>query len=71
MEKEDVTTYNVLRLDKNSVLISDLLPGTKYVFRVQTLTPEGHPSSQSAEHEFEKLPIGKWVDMFGYKYVCA
>ncbi|KAB5584046.1 hypothetical protein PHYPO_G00102890 [Pangasianodon hypophthalmus] len=57
--EQDVTTYNVLRLDKNSVQISDLLPGTKYVFRVQTLTPEGHPSSQSAEHEFETLPMAE------------
>lgn len=57
--EQDVTTYTVLRLEKNLVTISDLLPGTKYVFRVQTLTPEGHPSSQSAEHEFETLPLAK------------
>ncbi|XP_060724140.1 ephrin type-A receptor 2a [Tachysurus vachellii] len=56
---QDVTTYNVLRLDKNLVQIRDLLSGTKYVFRVQTLTTEGHPSSQSAEYEFETLPIAE------------
>ncbi|XP_066519934.1 ephrin type-A receptor 2a isoform X2 [Hoplias malabaricus] len=55
--EQDVTTYTVLKLEKNSVQIHDLLPGTKYVFRVQTLTPEGHPSSHSAEHEFETLPL--------------
>uniref|UniRef100_A0AAR2JN67 receptor protein-tyrosine kinase n=1 Tax=Pygocentrus nattereri TaxID=42514 RepID=A0AAR2JN67_PYGNA len=56
---KDFTTYTVLKLERNSVQITDLLPGTKYVFRVQTLTPDGHPSSQSAEHEFETLPLGK------------
>lgn len=60
---QDVTTYNVLRLDKNLVQIRDLLSGTKYVFRVQTLTTEGHPSSQSAEYEFETLPIGKYINV--------
>ncbi|XP_062853520.1 ephrin type-A receptor 2a [Trichomycterus rosablanca] len=58
-EDQDVTTYTVLRLEKNTVQIKDLLPGTKYVFRVQTLTPDGHPSSQSAEHEFETLPLAE------------
>ncbi|XP_077054166.1 ephrin type-A receptor 2a isoform X2 [Siphateles boraxobius] len=53
----DVTTYTVLVLEKNSVQINDLLPGTKYVFRVHTLTAEGHPSSHSAELEFETLPL--------------
>uniref|UniRef100_A0A671SGU2 receptor protein-tyrosine kinase n=1 Tax=Sinocyclocheilus anshuiensis TaxID=1608454 RepID=A0A671SGU2_9TELE len=59
----DVTTYTVLVLEKNSVQINDLLPGTKYVFRVHTLTAEGHPSSHSAELEFETLPLGKCVLM--------
>ncbi|XP_073808676.1 ephrin type-A receptor 2a isoform X1 [Danio rerio] len=55
----DVTTYTVLVLEKNSVPINDLLPGTKYVFRVHTLTAEGHPSSHSAELEFETLPLAE------------
>uniref|UniRef100_A0A672NL44 receptor protein-tyrosine kinase n=1 Tax=Sinocyclocheilus grahami TaxID=75366 RepID=A0A672NL44_SINGR len=55
----DVTTYTVLVLEKNSVQINDLLPGTKYVFRVHTLTAEGHPSSHSAELEFETLPLAE------------
>lgn len=59
----DVTTYTVLVLEKNSVQINDLLPGTKYVFRVHTLTAEGHPSSHNAELEFETLPLGKCVQM--------
>ncbi|KAL7833053.1 hypothetical protein SRHO_G00300710 [Serrasalmus rhombeus] len=57
--EQDFTTYTVLKLERNSVQITDLLPGTKYVFRVQTLTPDGHPSSQSAEHEFETLPLAE------------
>ncbi|XP_026866701.2 ephrin type-A receptor 2a isoform X2 [Electrophorus electricus] len=57
--EQDVTTYTVLKLEKNSVQVSDLLPGTSYLFRVQTLTPEGHPSSNSAEYEFETLPLAE------------
>lgn len=59
----DVTTYTVLVLEKNSVQINDLLPGTKYAFRVHTLTAEGHPSSHSAELEFETLALGECVRM--------
>lgn len=59
----DVTTYTVLVLEKNSVQINDLLPGTKYVFRVHTLTAEGHPSSHNAELEFETLALGECVRM--------
>ncbi|XP_051997459.1 ephrin type-A receptor 2-like [Xyrauchen texanus] len=55
----DVTTYTVLVLEKNSVQINDLLPGTKYVFRVHTLTAEGHPSSHNAELEFETLALAE------------
>uniref|UniRef100_A0A8C2INM6 receptor protein-tyrosine kinase n=1 Tax=Cyprinus carpio TaxID=7962 RepID=A0A8C2INM6_CYPCA len=58
-KKLDVTTYTVLVLEKNSVQINDLLPGTKYVFRVHTLTAEGHPSSHNAELEFETLPLAE------------
>ncbi|XP_016100805.1 ephrin type-A receptor 2-like, partial [Sinocyclocheilus grahami] len=60
----DVTTYTVLVLEKNSVQINDLLPGTKYVFRVHTLTAEGHPSSHSAELEFETLPLGEFGEVY-------
>nr|XP_006642063.1 PREDICTED: ephrin type-A receptor 2 isoform X1 [Lepisosteus oculatus] len=54
--EDDVTTYTVLVLEKSSVVISDLAPGTVYIFRVQALTPEGGQGSYSLEHEFETLP---------------
>ncbi|KAL2091476.1 hypothetical protein ACEWY4_013739 [Coilia grayii] len=53
-------TYTVLVLDRNSVQLSDLSPGSKYVFRVQTLTQEGHPSSTSLEYLYETLPIAEY-----------
>uniref|UniRef100_A0A6Q2YUX1 receptor protein-tyrosine kinase n=1 Tax=Esox lucius TaxID=8010 RepID=A0A6Q2YUX1_ESOLU len=55
----DVTTYTVLLLEKSSVLISELSPGTAYLFRVQALSPEGGPGGSSMEDEFETLPEGK------------
>uniref|UniRef100_A0A671P571 receptor protein-tyrosine kinase n=1 Tax=Sinocyclocheilus anshuiensis TaxID=1608454 RepID=A0A671P571_9TELE len=64
----DVTTYTVLVLEKNSVQINDLLPGTKYVFRVHTLTAEGHPSSHSTELEFETLALGECVRMHEWAF---
>ncbi|KAJ8258849.1 hypothetical protein COCON_G00178610 [Conger conger] len=54
--EKDVTTYTVLVLEKSSVQISDLAPGTVYVFRVQALSPEGNPGSSSMEREFQTLP---------------
>uniref|UniRef100_A0A4W5KFT4 receptor protein-tyrosine kinase n=1 Tax=Hucho hucho TaxID=62062 RepID=A0A4W5KFT4_9TELE len=51
----DVTTYTVLILEKSSVQISDLSPGTAYLFRVQALSPEGSPGGSSIEDEFETL----------------
>ncbi|XP_023686012.1 ephrin type-A receptor 2-like isoform X2 [Paramormyrops kingsleyae] len=54
--ENDVTTYTVLVLEKSSVQISDLVPGTVYVFRVQALSPLGTPGVYSMEHEFETLP---------------
>lgn len=57
--ERDVTTYTVLVLEKSSVQISDLSPGTAYVFRVQALSPEGNPGGYSMKHEFKTLPIGK------------
>uniref|UniRef100_A0AAY4C3M6 receptor protein-tyrosine kinase n=1 Tax=Denticeps clupeoides TaxID=299321 RepID=A0AAY4C3M6_9TELE len=50
---QDVTTYTVLVLEKNSVQINDLSPGTKYLFRVQTLNQDGHPGSNSKEYVFQ------------------
>ncbi|XP_064161215.1 ephrin type-A receptor 2-like [Anguilla rostrata] len=54
--EKDVTTYTVLVLEKSSVQIDDLAPGTVYVFRVQALSPEGNPGSSSMEREFQTLP---------------
>ncbi|XP_030625981.1 ephrin type-A receptor 2 [Chanos chanos] len=51
-EKEKVTTYTVLVLEKNSVQISDLSPGTVYLFKVQALGPDGNSGSNSIEEEF-------------------
>ncbi|KAM6980707.1 ephrin type-A receptor 2a [Aplochiton taeniatus] len=53
----DFTTYTVLVLEKSSVQISDLSPGTAYTFRVQALSLEGNPGSYSMEHEFLTLPL--------------
>uniref|UniRef100_A0A665T5T1 receptor protein-tyrosine kinase n=1 Tax=Echeneis naucrates TaxID=173247 RepID=A0A665T5T1_ECHNA len=36
----------------------DLNPDTTYMFRVQVLSPEGNPSSYSAEYEFRTSPLG-------------
>ncbi|CAJ1055387.1 ephrin type-A receptor 2 isoform X2 [Xyrichtys novacula] len=49
----DVTTYTVLILEKNSVQISDLSPGTAYLFRVQALSADGSPGGSSMEEQFE------------------
>ncbi|KAL1021111.1 hypothetical protein UPYG_G00008950 [Umbra pygmaea] len=51
----DVTSYTVLILEKNFVQISDLFPGTAYLFRVQALSPDGSPGG-SMEEEFETMP---------------
>ncbi|KAK7884746.1 hypothetical protein WMY93_027869 [Mugilogobius chulae] len=48
----DVTTYTVLILEKNSVEISDLAPGTAYLFRVQALGTDGNHGT-SMEEQFE------------------
>uniref|UniRef100_A0A8C9RBD0 receptor protein-tyrosine kinase n=1 Tax=Scleropages formosus TaxID=113540 RepID=A0A8C9RBD0_SCLFO len=56
----DITTYTVLLLEKNTVQISDLVPGTAYVFRVTVLSPEGTPNGEGKEHEFETLPQGQF-----------
>ncbi|XP_077424006.1 ephrin type-A receptor 2 isoform X2 [Vanacampus margaritifer] len=49
----DVTTYTVLILEKSSVQISDLAPGTAYLFRVQALGSDGSPGGSSVEEQFE------------------
>ncbi|XP_066546530.1 ephrin type-A receptor 2 isoform X2 [Amia ocellicauda] len=54
--EDDVTTYTVLVLEKSSVTIDDLAPGTTYVFRVQPIASEGSLASYSMEHEFQTLP---------------
>ncbi|TNN83959.1 Ephrin type-A receptor 2 [Liparis tanakae] len=57
--ERDVTTYTVLILEKGSVQINDLTPDTTYMFRVQALSPEGHPGSYSVEHEFLTAPLAE------------
>uniref|UniRef100_A0A8C9ZR98 receptor protein-tyrosine kinase n=1 Tax=Sander lucioperca TaxID=283035 RepID=A0A8C9ZR98_SANLU len=57
--ERDVTTYTVLILEKSSVQINDLTPDTTYMFRVQALSPEGHPGSYSVEHEFLTSPLAE------------
>ncbi|XP_034393029.1 ephrin type-A receptor 2 isoform X2 [Cyclopterus lumpus] len=55
----DVTTYIVLLLEKNVVQISDLAPGTAYLFRVQALGSDGSPGGSSIEEQFETSPEGR------------
>ncbi|KAI4824504.1 hypothetical protein KUCAC02_013009 [Chaenocephalus aceratus] len=55
----DVTTYIVLLLEKNSVQIMDLAPGTAYLFRVQVLSSDGSPGGSSMEEQFETSPEGR------------
>ncbi|KAK1899069.1 Ephrin type-A receptor 2 [Dissostichus eleginoides] len=55
----DVTTYIVLLLEKNSVQIMDLAPGTAYLFRVQALSSDGSPGGSSMEEQFETSTEGR------------
>ncbi|KAM7404370.1 hypothetical protein PAMP_011722 [Pampus punctatissimus] len=55
----DVTTYTVLILEKNSVQISDLSPGTAYLFRVQALSSDGSPGGSTMEEQFETSSEGR------------
>ncbi|XP_073325034.1 ephrin type-A receptor 2a [Pagrus major] len=57
--ERDVTTYTVLILEKTSVQINDLTPDTTYMFRVQAMSPEGHPGSYTVEHEFHTSPLAE------------
>lgn len=49
----DVTTYVVHILEKNSVQIPDLSPGTVYLFRVQAQGSDGSPGGSMVEEVFE------------------
>uniref|UniRef100_A0A8C0HAY5 receptor protein-tyrosine kinase n=1 Tax=Chelonoidis abingdonii TaxID=106734 RepID=A0A8C0HAY5_CHEAB len=55
--KMDENSYSVLRSEGNSVTLSKLTPGTKYVVRVQALTQEGQ-GAYSMEYEFETRAEG-------------
>uniref|UniRef100_A0A3B3WRF9 receptor protein-tyrosine kinase n=3 Tax=Poecilia TaxID=8080 RepID=A0A3B3WRF9_9TELE len=57
--KIDVTTYVVLKLEKNSVQISDLSPGTAYLVKVQALGDDGNQGVSSLEEQFETLSEGQ------------
>lgn len=54
----DVTTYTVLILEKNSVEIHELAPGTAYLFKVQALSSDDSPGGSSMEEQFETLIEG-------------
>ncbi|XP_060931283.1 ephrin type-A receptor 2 isoform X2 [Limanda limanda] len=54
----DVTTYVVHMLEKNSVQISELAPGTAYLFRVQALSSDGSGGASSIEEQFETSSEG-------------
>ncbi|XP_056896986.1 ephrin type-A receptor 2 isoform X1 [Takifugu flavidus] len=51
----DVTTFTVLILDKNSVQIHELAPGTAYLFRVRALGSDDSSGGSSMEEQFETL----------------
>ncbi|TKS77221.1 Ephrin type-A receptor 2 [Collichthys lucidus] len=51
----DVTTFIVLKQEKNFAQINDLAPGTAYLFRVQAFSSDGSPGGSSMEEQFETL----------------
>uniref|UniRef100_A0A7N6BPZ1 receptor protein-tyrosine kinase n=1 Tax=Anabas testudineus TaxID=64144 RepID=A0A7N6BPZ1_ANATE len=53
-----MTTYTVLKLEKNLVQVNELNPGTAYLFRVQAFTGDGGAGGSSMEEQFETLPEG-------------
>uniref|UniRef100_A0A8C6LG35 receptor protein-tyrosine kinase n=1 Tax=Nothobranchius furzeri TaxID=105023 RepID=A0A8C6LG35_NOTFU len=53
--KLDVTTYVVLKLERSSVKISDLAPGTAYLVKVQAFSSDGSSGGSSVEEQFETL----------------
>lgn len=63
-----MTTYTVLILEKNSVQIKDLVPGTAYLFRVQALSSDGSPGGSSMEEQFETS--GTDEDQHGERSTC-
>ncbi|XP_077464571.1 ephrin type-A receptor 2 isoform X1 [Stigmatopora argus] len=72
----DVTTYTVLNLEKSSVQINDLAPGTAYLFRVQALSSDGSPGGSSVEEQFETssaepLTQSNPALLFGVPVACA
>lgn len=56
--KHDVTTYVVLKLEKNSVQINDLAPDTAYLVKVQAFSSDGRSGVPSGEEQFETSPEG-------------
>ncbi|KAK5616091.1 hypothetical protein CRENBAI_017606 [Crenichthys baileyi] len=56
--KPDVTTFVVLKLEKSSVQINDLSPGTAYLVKVQALGTDGTRGVSSLEEQFETLSEG-------------
>uniref|UniRef100_A0A665X610 receptor protein-tyrosine kinase n=1 Tax=Echeneis naucrates TaxID=173247 RepID=A0A665X610_ECHNA len=55
---EGVTTYNVVKVERNSAQINDLLPGTVYLFRVQALGNDGSTGGASMEEHYETSSEG-------------
>lgn len=53
-----MTMYTVLQLEKNSVQINDLVPGTAYLFRVQTLGSDSNQGGSSIEEQYETSSEG-------------
>lgn len=51
----DVTTFIVLKQEKNFAQINDLAPGTAYLFRVQAFSSDGSAGGSSMEEQFETL----------------
>uniref|UniRef100_A0A665X765 receptor protein-tyrosine kinase n=1 Tax=Echeneis naucrates TaxID=173247 RepID=A0A665X765_ECHNA len=56
--KKGVTTYNVVKVERNSAQINDLLPGTVYLFRVQALGNDGSTGGASMEEHYETSSEG-------------
>ncbi|XP_029363369.1 ephrin type-A receptor 2 isoform X2 [Echeneis naucrates] len=55
---QGVTTYNVVKVERNSAQINDLLPGTVYLFRVQALGNDGSTGGASMEEHYETSSEG-------------
>ncbi|KAM6924790.1 LOW QUALITY PROTEIN: ephrin type-A receptor 2 [Xenentodon cancila] len=59
--KKDDSLENIFivqKLERNSVQINNLVPGTAYLFRVQAFSSDGTPGSSSQEEQFETLTEG-------------